>query len=279
MRCVDARRAQAHVLRRLLDALSRGDENRDAALLLVHALEKLVVEELADVLAHDLDLRRLLGIERIDFQHVRTLEVLAIKSRIDGGRQPDEPAADTLAEREAELEFGRRLVNFIHDERVARQDVAVLEPATRDAGGDDDDVPARRVGRRLALAIDHAHAQYGRAQQFFGDRSNRERFSRSGTGDDAKSSARARQLAYSRSEVFLEVRLDVESDGELDRLAGRTRGGDDDDASRRRFSPHECFVVGGEVLVSYFAHAEGRSEIRARPFPSRRSRAAATLTG
>src|SRR2546427_41150 len=65
---------------------------------------------------------------------------------------PDEAASGPLAEREAELELRRRLMDFVHDERVARGDQAVLEPAAGDARGDDHHVPGRRFGRRFALA-------------------------------------------------------------------------------------------------------------------------------
>ena len=264
VRRVDARRAHADVLGGLLHTLARGDEDRDAALLLVDALEKLVVEEVADVLPQHFDLRGLLGVERVHLEDVGALEVLAVERRVHGCREPDETAPDALAEGEAELQFGRRLVDLVDDERVALQDVAVLEPAPRDAGGDDDDVPARRIGRGFALAVDHADAKVRGAEQLFRDGSDRERLAGSGAGHDAEAAAGAREFAHAGTEVLFEVRLDVESDGELDGLAGRARGRDDDDASRRRLSPDEGLVVGRKVLVSYFAHDEPRGEIRAR---------------
>jgi len=144
-----------------------------------------------------------------------------------------------------------------------RQDVAILEPAPRDAGGDDDDVPRRRVGRRFALTVDHADAKVGGAENLLGDGTDGERLPRPGTGNDAKAAAGAGELPHARTVVLLEVRLDVESHRELDRLAGGSRGCDDDDAPGGRLGPDECGVVGREVLISYVAHAPRMGEKRA----------------
>ena len=70
-----------------------------------------------------------------------------------------------------------------------------------------------------------------------------------------KPAPRARELAHARAVVLLEVRLDVEADRELDRLAGGARRRDDDHAPGRRLGRDERVVVGREVLVSYVAHA------------------------
>src|SRR5438876_7279871 len=47
--------------------------------------------------------------------------------RIHRGGKPDEAAARSLAERQAQLELGRRLVDLIHDEGVPRGDEAELD--------------------------------------------------------------------------------------------------------------------------------------------------------
>src|SRR3978361_1668291 len=52
------------------------------------------------------------------------------------------------------------------------------------------------------------------------------------TGSAAE--ARGRELAPPRAEVLLEVGLDVQANGQLDRLAGRAGGSDDDHAPGRR---------------------------------------------
>ena len=131
------------MLRRLLDAPPRRHEQRDAALLLVRrCCRKLSSRNSVGSLFTTSHLRRLLRIEVVHLEHVRAVEIAAVERRIDRGRQPDEAAADALAERETELQLRRRLVDLVDDERVVRQDVAVLEPAPRDAGRDDDDVPA-----------------------------------------------------------------------------------------------------------------------------------------
>ena len=50
--------------------------------------------------------------------------------------------------------------------------------------------------------------------------------------------------------LALEQRLETQMHRELDRLARRACGRDDDDASRRRFSGDEGFVVWWEVVVA-----------------------------
>src|SRR5437870_1688501 len=101
-------------------------------------------------------------------------------------------------------------MNFVDDERIGLEDVALLEPATRDSGRDDDDVPRRRFWRRLALAIDDADSEVGVSNELFGDRSDGECFSGPGTGDDPESCSRSCQLANTPAVVLLEIGLDVE---------------------------------------------------------------------
>src|SRR6516162_8602957 len=141
-------------------------------------------------------------------------------------------------------------MDLVHEQRVAREDVAALEPAPRDAGGDDHHVPRRRLRRRLALAIDDAHAQLVRAEDRLGDRADRERLPRARAGDDAESRARAREIANLRAVLALEERLEPQVHRQLDRLARRAGRRDDDDASRRRFSGEERFVIWWEVVVA-----------------------------
>src|SRR3982751_5486648 len=82
---------------------------------------------------------------------------------------------------------------LVHHQGIARQDVAVLKPAARDTGGDDDDVPRRRLGRRLPLAIDDANLEFG-AENRLGDRGDRQRLSGSGAGYDSKTLAGGGEL-------------------------------------------------------------------------------------
>ena len=65
----------------------------------------------------------------------------------------------------------------------------------------------------------------------------------------------ARELAHARAVVLLEKRLDVEPDGELDRLARRARRRDDDDASRRRLGADERVVIGKVRVADVSEHA------------------------
>jgi len=46
-------------------------------------------------------------------------------------------------------------MDLVDDQCVLGRDEAVLEPAPRDPGRDNHDVPCGRLGRRFALAIDH----------------------------------------------------------------------------------------------------------------------------
>ena len=98
---VDARSADANVFRGLLHTLARRDEHGDAALFLVDALQELVVQKLADVLAEHLHLCRLGRVERVHLEHIRAGQIAAVKRWVDGGRKPDEAAAHPLAERQA----------------------------------------------------------------------------------------------------------------------------------------------------------------------------------
>jgi hypothetical protein len=146
VRGVDARVAHGHARRGLLDARARGQEDAHAAAPLLHALQEAVVEEAHGRAVLDHDLGGALRVERVDLEHVGRVEVARVEPRVDGGGEPDEAAADALAEREAQLELGRRLVDLVDHERVVRQDVAVLEPAAGDAGGHHDHV-LRRAAR------------------------------------------------------------------------------------------------------------------------------------
>ena len=84
------------------------------------------------------------------------------------------------------------------------ENVAVLEPAPRDSGRDDDDVPRRRFGRRFALAIDDADAQLFGVEDCLGDRPDRERLPGSRSGDDAESLARGGKRANLLAVLLLE---------------------------------------------------------------------------
>ena len=131
-----------------------------------------------------------------------------------------------------------------------REDVAVLEPAARDPRRHDHDVPARRLRRGFALAIDDAYAQLRRAEDRFGDGANRERFSGAGAGDDAESLAGARKLENFLAVLALQQRVEVQLYGELDGLTRRARGCNDDDASRRGLRGRECFAIRRKVVIA-----------------------------
>ena len=152
-------------------------------------------------------------------------------SRIHGRGEPNKSTSNSLPEREAELELRRRLVDLVDDERVAGENVAILEPPPRDPCRHDDHVPRRGIGGGFPLSIHDADPQISRAQYLLGDRPDRERLARSSSGDDTESLAAARELTHARAVVSLEKRLDVEAQRELDRLARGARRRDDNDAS------------------------------------------------
>src|SRR5436305_5179264 len=138
-------------------------------------------------------------------------------------------------------------MDLVHDEGVGRQNVSVLEPASGDPRGHDDDVPRGRFRGRFALSVHDTNTELP-FQDLFGDRSNGERLPGAGAGDDAEALAGARQLANAWSVPALEERLDVKPEGKLDCLACRARWRDDDDASGARLLPHECVAVGWQPI-------------------------------
>src|SRR5947199_6266830 len=100
-------------------------------------------------------------------------------------------------------------MDLVDNERVSGENVAILEPPTGDPRRHDDDVPRRCLRRGFTLAIHHADSELA-AQDFFGNRADGERLSRSRPGDDAESAATTRQLAHARPMLSLEIRLEVQ---------------------------------------------------------------------
>ena len=251
----NAREARAHPLGRLLHARSRGHEDRHAPLAAREFLQEPVVEELEWLLALHFDLGRLGRIERGDLQHFCALEIARVEGRIDRGGEPDVATSHALAEREAEFELGAGLVDLVHDQGVGGQNVAILEPAAGDAGGDDDDVPARSLGRGLPLAIDHAHAKVGGAEDRLRDGANGEGFSGAGAGDDAEAVATRGQPPQIDAAGALEKGVEVQADGEFDGLARGACGCDDDDAAGTRLGREVGLAVGRQKAIGGFSHA------------------------
>ena len=122
-------------------------------------------------------------------------------------------------------------------------------------------MPGRRLRFRFAFTIDDANAQFV-AQHRLRHWPDRQRFSRAGSRDDSESLSRRTRFPHQifRMKALSERRqvgamlapkqcLDVEAKREYNRLTGRARGRDDDDAS---CSPlrDECVVVGREVRVA-----------------------------
>src|SRR3954466_1581281 len=110
-------------------------------------------------------------------------------------------------------------MDLVDDERVGHEDVAILEPAPRDARRDDDDVPRRRFRSRLALAIHDADLEL-RAEDLFSDRPDRQCLPRPGSRDDTEASPAPCELADAIAVLTFEEGLDVQTERELDGFAG-----------------------------------------------------------
>src|SRR5205807_8469420 len=175
--------AVAELLRDLLDLGPSGHEHRDATPLPQDLLHEAIVQELERLLGQDTHIGRPRGIERPGLEDLNRSQVAGVERRIHRGGKPDEAAARSLAERQAQLELGRRLVDLIHDEGVPRGDEAVLEPTARDPGGHDHDVPGRRLGRGFPLAVHDADLER-RLQDRRRNRPDSERLARARPGND-----------------------------------------------------------------------------------------------
>src|SRR2546423_951718 len=86
-----------------------------------------LVQELERLLGEHAHLGGFRRVERPGLEHLDRVQITGVEGGIHGRREPDEAATGPLAEGEAELEFRRRLVDFLHHERVARSDQPVLE--------------------------------------------------------------------------------------------------------------------------------------------------------
>jgi hypothetical protein len=157
-------------------------------------------------------------------------------------------------------------VDLVDDERVARGDVAVLEPAARDPRRHDHDIPAGSFGGCLALAIDDADTKVGGAKDGFRDRADGECFPGAGAGDYSEALPFAGELEDLASVLALEERVEMQANRELDGLARGARGRDDYDAAGRRLRGREGFAIRREVVIAYVTQFDRL------PVPARRVR-------
>ncbi len=149
-------------------------------------------------------------------------------------------------------------MDFVDQQRVAAEDVPILEPSPRDPGRDDDDVPRRRLGGGFTFPVDDTDPQVSCLEDLFGDRSDGERLAGTGAGDDPESLAAARQLPDLGAMFALEQGIDVEAQCELDGLAGRARWRDDDDAAGRRLRRDKRLAVWRQRTICDFAEGSGQ---------------------
>src|SRR5205814_3270312 len=193
------------------------------------------------------------GIERPGLEDLDRPQVAGAEGGIHGGGEPDEAAARPLAERQAQLEFRRRLVDLVHHQRVPRRDEAVLEPAARDPGRHDHDVPRRRLGRGFALTVHDADLER-RLQNGPRDRPDGERLAGTRPRNDAESRPRRRQAADVVPVLPREQGVDVEAHRQLDRFASRARRGDHHDPAGGGLRGAEGVGIGGKEVVSGDSH-------------------------
>ena len=136
-------------------------------------------------------------------------------------------------------------MDLVHDQRVRGLNVAVLKPPARNAGGNHHHIPRRRFRRGFTFAIDDAGLQRGRAKNRFGNRTDGECFAGARSGHDAEplpTRGEAPQLLAARA---FEKRIEVQADGQFDRLARRARRRDDDDAPGGRLGRDKGVAVLG----------------------------------
>src|SRR5438876_828870 len=198
----------AELLGDLLDLGAGWHEDGDTAALAHDPFYEAIVQELERLLRQDIDLCGLGGIKRPSLEHLGGTQILRVEARIHGRGQPDKAAPGALPERETQLHFRRGLVNLVHDERVPHGDEAILEPAARDSGRDDDDVPGRRFGRRFPLAIDDSDLQWC-LQNGLRHAADRECLAGARPGHDPEPLARAGKPANVLAVLALEQRLQV----------------------------------------------------------------------
>ena len=266
---VNLRETLLYMTRRVLGASARRQKHRHTTTLGNHLLQELVVEKIGRAARLHFHRRLLRLIEAVHFENVAAAKVLRVERRIDRGREPDVAAACPLAEREAEFQLGRCLMDLVNDDGVVMIDIAVLKPPSRDAGGDDDHVALRRLRSCFALAIHDADFQRF-AQDCFGDWSHCKRLAGAGSRHDAESLTAGREFTQPRAMILLQVCLDIERERQLDGFARRAGRGDDDDASASGPSRLERIRVGREVSVANVTHATNLA--RARPVRSTRQK-------
>ena len=154
-------------------------------------------------------------------------------------------------------------MDLIDDQRVRRLNIAVLKPASRDAGRDDHDVPRRRLRRRFTLPVHDTGLQLGRPENRFGDGTNGQGLAGTRARHDAEALSTRREASQIVAACAFEERVEVQADREFDRLARRARRRDDDDAPSGRLGRNKGVAVGGEVTITWSAHPRNLLRLRA----------------
>src|SRR6266542_1423918 len=251
---VDSREAFCHELRRLLDAGPCRQEHPDPPTLLRHLLKKAIVEKFKWLLAHHFHVSGPIRIECGGLENLGRIEISSVERRIHRRGKPDETTADALAERKAELELRRCLMDLVNEKGVGRQDVAVMEPPSRDPGGDDDDAPRRSFRRRLTLTIHHADAKRVGVQYSLGDGANRQCLPGAGAGDYPESQTAGGEIPDMSAVLLLEHSFYVKAERQLDCLACSARGRNDDYPPGRRLSGEKRLMIRRQIPVGYASH-------------------------
>jgi hypothetical protein len=144
-------------------------------------------------------------------------------------------------------------VDLVHHQRVLSGDEVVLEPPACNAGRDDHHIPERSFRRRLALAVHDTNAE-GLLQDRLGDRTDAQCLADAGARHDAEALALTGPAPEFLPVLALQHRVEMQPEGQLDRLAGRTRRGNDDDPPVGMGCLTKDFGIEREVVISRGMH-------------------------
>jgi len=144
-------------------------------------------------------------------------------------------------------------VDLVHHNSVSPGDEIVLKPAPGYPGRDYDDVPARCLRRRLPLPIDHAGVKR-LPQNGLGNRTDSQCLAGPRPGHNPEGKALPSPFAQFLTVLALEKGVYLQLQRQLNRLARRPGGSDDDDAPLGVGSEAIGVGIGREMMVARWMH-------------------------